>query len=45
MPKEIKSQVLRNRNDLLGKVKRYINTKLNSSKKVCMILLEVIMKM
>ena len=33
MPKEIKIQVLRSRNDLLGKVKSYFNTKLNPSKK------------
>ena len=45
MPEEIKMQVLRNRNDLLSKVKCYIDTELNPSKKICMILLEVIMKM
>ena len=33
MPEEIKMQVLRNRNDLLSKVKSYIDTKLNPSKK------------
>ena len=32
MPDEIKIQVLRNRNDLLSKVKSYIDTKLNPSK-------------
>ena len=33
MPEEIKMQVLRNRNDLLSKVKSYIDTELNLSKK------------
>ena len=33
MPEEIKNQVLKNRSDLLSKVKRYTDTKLNSSKK------------
>ena len=46
MPEEIKMQVLRNRNDLLSKVKSDIDTELNpSKKKISMILLEVIMKM
>ena len=34
MPEEIKMQVLRNRNDLLGKVKSYIDKELNPSKKL-----------
>ena len=33
MPEEIKNQVLKNRSDLLSKVKRYIDTELNPSKK------------
>ena len=33
MPEEIKMQVLRNRNDLLSKVKSYIDTELNPSTK------------
>ena len=33
MQKEIKNQVLKNRSDLLSKVKRYIDTELNPSKK------------
>ena len=32
MPEEIKNQVLKNRSDLLSKVKRYIDTELNPSK-------------
>ena len=33
MPEEIKNQVLKNRSDLLSKVKRYIDTELDPSKK------------
>ena len=33
MPEEIKNQVLKNRSDLLSKVKRYIDIELNPSKK------------
>ena len=33
MPEEIKNQVLKNRSDLLSKVKRYIDTELKPSKK------------
>ena len=33
MPEEIKNKVLKNRSDLLSKVKRYIDTELNPSKK------------
>ena len=33
MPEEIKNQVIRNHSDLLSKVKRYIDTELNPSKK------------
>ena len=33
MPEEIKNQVVKNRSDLLSKVKGYIDTELNPSKK------------
>ena len=33
MPEEIKNQVLKNRSDLLSKVKRYTDAELNPSKK------------
>lgn len=33
-PEEIKSQVLKNRKDLLSKLESYINTELNPSKKL-----------
>ena len=34
MPEEIKIQVLRNRNDLLTKLKSYVDTELDLSKKI-----------
>ena len=34
VPEEIKNQVLKNCSDLLSKVKRYIDTELNPSKKI-----------
>ena len=44
MTEEIKSQVFKNSKGLLRKVKSYINTELNPSKKFFLILQELIMK-
>ena len=44
MLEEIKSQVFKNRKDLLSKVKSDINTELNPSKKIYLIFQELIMK-
>ena len=44
MLEEIKIQVLKNRNALLSKVKRYIYTELNPSKNIFMILQGMIMR-
>ena len=41
---EIKSQVFKNRKDLLSKVKSDVNTELNPSKKIYLIFQELIMK-
>ena len=44
MLEKIKSQVFKNRKDLLSKVKSDINTELNPSKKIYLIFQELIMK-